>query len=62
MREVNGVVLGWGGVTGLVNLRHGLEPVKVVLRIWSPTLVVRILFGRNHLILGFLRENVLLGE
>jgi len=63
MREVERIVLGRGGVTGLVNLRHGLEPVKVVLRIRSPTWVVRILLGRkSHWILGFLRENVLLGE
>lgn len=61
VREVERVVLGRGSVTGLVNLRHDLKSLKVVLRVRSPNWIVRILLGRNsHWILGFLRENVLL--
>ena len=63
MREVERIVLGRGSVTGLVNLRHGWEPLKVVLRVRSPNRIVRVLLGRNsHWILRFLRENVLLRE
>jgi hypothetical protein len=46
MREVERIVLGRGSVTGLVNLR-GMGPLKVVLRIGRPTLVIRILLGSN---------------
>lgn len=64
MREVERrIVLGRGSVTGLVSLRHGWEPLKVVLWVRSPNWIVLILLGRSsHWILRFLGENVLLRE
>jgi len=61
MRDVERIVLGRGSVTRLVNLWHGLEPLKVVLLVRSPILEVRIWLGRNrNRVRGFLGENVLL--
>jgi hypothetical protein len=63
VRDVERIVLGRGSVTGLVNLRHGFKPLRMMLRVRSPNWIVRILLGRNsHWILGFLREDVLLRE
>jgi len=61
MRDVERIVLGRGGVTRLVNLWHGLEPLKVVLLVRSPILQVRIRLGRNrNRVRGFLGKYVLL--
>lgn len=49
--RVEGIGLGRGCKAGLVDLWHGLEPLKVVLRIGSPILEVRVVLGWDrHLI------------